>query len=609
MLRRQRKHRYTHNKMDFSFARICDMHPVGGRVEGDVVVSVISPLADEYEMYADNKCVLESATENGQVIIRLRDNDKLGRELRTYAQTGKYLKTKSDSGLPEPTKRILRYNADDNRERRVILASLLGDMLTEADYFVVGQHLKIKASAPAACLDEALEYLVQNTFNKMGYLKHLHPDPLKEIQAILRSNDVAQLTLDLNVEESNPQAIEEIRNYVELCSAANKKIVLFDMLEGRFGKRPYGWPPEQVLILLARLLVLGEVSLTVDAAAIPINKTYETISTSGKWRKITVIKRHTSPVEAIQKARALGKDVFSEMGPDGEDALFSFLTGKLKLWQSSLTNYKPLAETGNYPGSQEISDGLTVINAVLACDESYKFIERFNERKGDLLDLCDSYHDLEHFYEHQKPTWDKLRKACDRFGLNRMQLDQDENAASALRRMKEILTADNPYPLIKEADPLIEAVDQVNRALVSSKRAEAVAEIDKYVEQVTQELDSAQADDALRSACLSPFDTLRSRLETQDSIAHITQAQQQAEQLFESALRRIEKAVQPVPPPGDPPTDDPPKPPIKPHCTVRPVDLVTGAYLETTDDIKKFLADLQQQLEDAIASGKRIRIK
>ncbi len=340
MLRRQRKHRYTHNKMDFSFARICDMHPVGGRVEGDVVVSVISPLADEYEMYADNKCVLESATENGQVIIRLRDNDKLGRELRTYAQTGKYLKTKSDSGLPEPTKRILRYNADDNRERRVILASLLGDMLTEADYFVVGQHLKIKASAPAACLDEALEYLVQNTFNKMGYLKHLHPDPLKEIQAILRSNDVAQLTLDLNVEESNPQAIEEIRNYVELCSAANKKIVLFDMLEGRFGKRPYGWPPEQVLILLARLLVLGEVSLTVDAAAIPIDKTYETISTSGKWRKITVIKRHTSPVEAIQKARALGKDVFSEMGPDGEDALFSFLTGKLKLWQSSLTNYK-----------------------------------------------------------------------------------------------------------------------------------------------------------------------------------------------------------------------------------------------------------------------------
>jgi hypothetical protein len=47
VLRGQRKHRYSKNKMDFSFNRICDMHPVGGRVEGGLVVSVVSPLADE----------------------------------------------------------------------------------------------------------------------------------------------------------------------------------------------------------------------------------------------------------------------------------------------------------------------------------------------------------------------------------------------------------------------------------------------------------------------------------------------------------------------------------------------------------------------------------
>jgi hypothetical protein len=612
VLRGQRKHRYPPNKMDFTFARICDMHPVGGRVEGDLVVSVISPLADEYELYADSKCILESAAENGQVLIRLNDNDKLGREIRTYAQTEKYLKTKSDTGLPESAKRILRDNADDNRERRGFLTTLLTEMLDEGAYFVAGQTPKIKATSPGTRLDEALEYLVTNTFNKMGYLKHLHPEPLKEIQAVLRSNDVAQLTLDLTLGESNPQAVDEIRNYVELCAAANKQIVLHDMLEGRYARRPYGWPPEQSLILLARLIVLGEVSIMMDAAVVPIDKVYAAISTSAKWRKITVIKRHTTDPKALQAARALGKDVFSQMGPDGEDALLDFLTGRLRTWQTSLTSYKSLAETGTYPGREEIDEGLTLINALLACNESVKFIERFNGRKDDLLDLCDNYHDLEHFYEHQKPTWDKLRKAHDRFGLNKMELDQDAKAAPAMRRMKEILTAKAPYGLIKDAEGLIKTVEEVNTALVSAKRIEALAEIDKHVGQVNQELDKAGADGKLKSACLDPFGKPRSSAQSQESIAHITQAAQQAEHLFEAALTKIEEAAVPADPQPDVVADDgvDPKPkPIKPHCTIRPADLVTGAYLETSQDVEQFVTGLKAKLDAAVASGQRIRIK
>ena len=101
VLRGQRKHRYSVNKMDFSFARVCDGHPMGGRLEGGLVVAVVSPLADEYELYKDQRCVLESSAEGGQVLIRLRDDENLGRELRAYAKTDKFLKTKSDATLPD----------------------------------------------------------------------------------------------------------------------------------------------------------------------------------------------------------------------------------------------------------------------------------------------------------------------------------------------------------------------------------------------------------------------------------------------------------------------------------------------------------------------------
>jgi hypothetical protein len=61
--------------------------------------------------------------------------------------------------------------------------------------------------------------------------------------------------------------------------------------------------------------------------------------------------------------------------------------------------------------------------------------------KKDLLDLADQYHDLEHFYDHQKPTWEKLRKAHTAFQLNRLELEKDAQAGPALKRMQEILSA------------------------------------------------------------------------------------------------------------------------------------------------------------------------
>jgi len=240
---------------------------------------------------------------------------------------------------------------------------------------------------------------------KLGYLKHIHPDPLKETQAVLRSNDVAQQTLALNLEESNPEAIQDLRNYIELCDLKHHAMVLYEMIDKRYGVRPYGWPDMEVILLVARLLTVGEISLRMEGDTLTLDKMYENIKTPAKWRKITIHKRKTSDSKALQNARQLGKDVFAEMGPDNEDALCAFLKEKLRSWETSLNSFKPLADTGDYPGKEEIDDALSVIKPLLASDESYKFIDKFNQSKKDLLDLSDEFHNLEQFYQNQKPTW------------------------------------------------------------------------------------------------------------------------------------------------------------------------------------------------------------
>lgn len=613
ILKGVRKHRYSKNKMDFSFTRMCDMYPVGSQVEGGLVVSVVSPLSDDYRFYNHQRCISESSNDGGRIIVRLQDDERLGNELRIYAQTEKYLKTRSDSGLPETTKRILRDNADDNRNRRELLVKLLAEMLTEASYFVAGEELNVKASSAASCVEEAMEYLITNTFSKMGYLKRLHSEPQRELQAILRSNDVSSQALDFDIEDPNAQAIEDLRYYIELSESKHRAIPLYDMVQKRYALRPYGWPEMEVILLVARLLVAGEISLKYENDTLPLEKVYEILKTPNKWRKVTIHKRKTSDSAALQKARKLGQEVFSKMGPDNEDALCAFLTEKLQAWEKALRRFQPLAETDKYPGREEIADGLTAIRPLLAADESYKLIERFNARKDDLLDLADSFHSLEQFYEYQRPTWESLRAAYDRFESNRMELEANEQAAPALQRMHEILTAPEPYGMIHEADGLIKTVEEVNTSLVTTRRKEVIEKVDALRAEITKELEAAGGDDALRSACLDPLQNLHRRIERLESLAHLTQTEQTAVQLSDTAMSKIEQfAAKRAEPPnqGDASTAaEPTKPKVKPRTVIKPAELTGTAYLESNDDIDKFLADLRRKLEDAINSGNRIQIR
>jgi len=610
-LKEQRKYRYPENKKDLEFNRFCDLLPIGNRLDGALQISVITPLNDEYEQYNNAKCLLDSSTEGGTILARLGNDETLGRELRTCLQTEKYVRHKNDGTLPESAKRILRDVSDNNQARRARLVTLLGQMLAEANYYAAGQPLKLKATTPYAALDESLGYLVKNTFNKMGYLKRLSQEPLKEIQAIIRSNDIGAQTLILGAEEGNKQAIDDVRNYVALMSATNKQVILQDMIDKRYTLRPYGWPEDEVVMLIARLLVLGEISLMMEGALIPLDKAYDAITTPAKRRKIVVIKRQTTDPKAIQDARALGNELFHEMGPDGEDALFAFLQNKLKGWQLSLMSYKPLAETGDYPGKDQIAEGLVYVKKLLACDSSYKFIQQLNEQKNDLLDLADNFTHLEQFYDHQKPTWEKLRKAYDRFQRNHLELERDVQAGIALKRMQEILKAPSPYSLIQETEGLIASVSTVNSALVTAARQQAMNRIDGHLATVTKDIEVAKGDAGLRAICMKALEALKSAVQIEDSLAHITQAETEALKEFDVATSRVEefvrKATEQLKDKGT--GTERPIPILKKKRVIEPSKLVPDPYLETQADVERFLQRLRTELEQALAKNERIEIR
>ena len=101
----------------------------------------------------------ERAAEGGRLIVRLDDDKTLGRELRTYLQTDKYVGRKNYGTASTTTLKILRERQEESRECRQRLVLQLEQLCKEAGYYAVGQPVQPKSGTAVAALQRMKEIL------------------------------------------------------------------------------------------------------------------------------------------------------------------------------------------------------------------------------------------------------------------------------------------------------------------------------------------------------------------------------------------------------------------------------------------------------------------
>jgi len=600
------KFRYPVNKRDYGFNRICDGQFYGTNAGHDLTIEVITPLNDDYQAFNPAKCVMESASTNGGcVVIKLPDNPELGRELRTLLQTDKYIRLKNDAAAPENLKRILKDRAEQNRERKNRLISLLDTMLLESDYYAYGQTLQIKASAARSAVTEGINYLVENIFSKLGYLKVIKDEPLKEITAILKSNDIGQYSLQVESGDANALAVKEVKQYIDLSTTNNMKVLLHELVE-RFARRPYGWGEWEIILLVSRLFMAGDINLMSDGAALTPKEAVDPLTKQVKWKQVTVLKRKAVGEEELKKARAIGKDIFHVIGPDSEDQLNQFLRENIIAWQDSLNSYKHFAQSGKYPGVGEITNGLKLIQKLLNIHDSFEFFDAFNKAKDDLLDLSDDMQELNGFYTTQKPTWDKLQSRMDGvLKANRQEVEKDTVAKKALLRLDEILKVPRPYGLIKEIEGLLSTVSAVNANCIAKERETLLTRLEEKISIVAESLEAYKATADVRNQALKPLQDIKKQVQDEQSIPNMHYQLNKADDAVDTAIEAIEQSVE------TPKTND--KGNIPPAA--KQVKYVTAAscspktFLETEADVNEYLEALKKALMAALQGNNRVRIK
>ncbi len=594
--RGDKKHRYAKTGKDFDLLRMCDLQVCGGRVERGLTFSIISAFYDEYPLYGSHRCIAESTNDNGCIIVKLPDSDLLGKEIQTFLKTDKYIARKNEAN-PE-IKRILDERKAENRERKGRIIALVKELLGQAEYYINGWEWRSDAEDPYIASGNALDYLVDNSFSKMGYIEHPCTNPQGEISSVLRHDDTAQKVFDMNIPDNNPRAAKEVRDYVSLCAMQSKQMVASDIIE-RFAARPYGWNEWETALILTKLYCLGEIQFLFSGGGLERRRVEEVITRTSNWKKVTVRQRKVLDLAHIEKARRLGQEVFGQMGPDKELPLYQFLRQKLEDWQDAINRHKTLAATGKYPGLEDIQEISRLIDLLLDGQDSFEFIGRILENRDRLITSANTFNDINGFYTTQRLQWDELRDAVSRFEINSFDLENSEDIRAALIRMREILGAPAPYGIIREAASLIQKVGQANDKLIADARGKASNVISTLAERSVKEAEGIKASPKDIERTSRAYSAVGERLESEESIANINRLANEAKSIYEREMNRLASAVS-----GEAGT-----PKVREVEIIHVCNEVSKPYLESDADVDEFIENLGGKLKMAIKEGKRIRVE
>ena len=616
ILRSQTKVRHRDTKSDYEFNRQLDGAP-WKTASHALTLEVLSPLGDDYERLHEAACILRSTEGTGRAIIRMAEGQRLYEELTLYLQIEKYIiSPKADQATPS-LKRILADRKEENRERRLRLVEQLGNLMVTGDFYVLGQKPSIKAGLhPTTLLDELVNYLIANTYSKLSYLKYRCADPIAEIKAVLTADDVKQLSLDSNIEELNPLALNELRQYL-LLTASENRVLLSDIVD-RFTGIPWGWKPDwEIVLLIARLYMAGEIKLMLEGADLDPRTAIDPLTKSVRFRQVSILKRRSADSVALKRARDLHRELFAKLPREDEDGLVADTRESFKTWLEELKSYGHIASGKFYPGKTVIDQATARIGKQLAIRDSYEFIETLLKGKDDWLDLSEDIHDVSSFYKTQVSTWRKMLDALGEFADNREALQQDLAAANALKELEAIRDNTAPYAQINRIDPLLSTVAVANDRIAGSEREAALLSIQEKLGEIEAALNQAQAEADLRNRALLPLQQLKTNIAALNSIPRIRYLKEQAGSRLDEAMDLIASAQKPVgvKEPGcsgvplSGAGSQPIAPAVKAVAVIRASECSLKTYLENESDIEAYLAKLRDTLSAPIRAGKKVRIQ
>ena len=485
--------KFKYGKYDFPYDQIIDDTTIG-QLTGAVRLHILTVASDLYN--AGDQMLLMRSNVDNEAILHLSDKYPYFDELENAAKIRKYVKSRNVAQLPEAIQHIIRGKQQQATAYEKTAKEHISAALVEAKVYVAGEITSIKTSSVKDKIETAMSGLVESVYAKLGYIKRNFDNDAELLQILTNQN--GQMTLGGGLTVYNPEAVEEVTQYLEL---QNMKMLPTSMgdIQRRFSAIPYGWREFDIAAVFCTLVALQKATLHYSGNQIqPTDKHIPDYLRRRTEIDKTLVKRReiVSPV-LMKKSREFLKEYFNTMDlPSDEDGLISFVLSGFEAERDKLqTLLSSHYTTGSYPDKAIIENGIKLCSELLSQKkDNTALLNKMVALSDDFLDLAEDLTDVLSFFKNQKPIFDSAVSLLNTLSTENEYLQTEQAATMAIAQIRMILGMQKPYKKIADLPNLMQDVQLVYDQLLDFKRQDACSEIHAAMGEIHQTAKPDQKD-------------------------------------------------------------------------------------------------------------------
>ncbi len=494
--------KFKYGKYDFPYDQIIDETTIG-QLTGAVRLRILTVASDLYN--AGDQALLMRSNVDNEAILVLSDKYPYFDDLESAAKIRKYVKSRNVAQLPEAIQHIIRGKQQQASAYEKTAKEHISAAILEANVYVSGETSSIKTSSVKDKIETALSSLVESVYSKLGYIKH-NFDNDNELLQIL-SNQNKQMTIGGGVAVYNPEAVDEVEQFLELQGMKMLPTSMGD-IQRRFSAIPYGWREIDIAAVVCSLISIQKVALQYSGSMIqPTDKHIPDYLRRKTEIDKTLVARRTAISDSLmKKSREFLKEFFNTMDlPSDEDSLISYVldsfTAERDKLQSLLDNQYA---SSTYPDKAVVENGVKLCTDLLSQKkDNTALLAKMVAMEDEFLDLSEDIADVLAFFKNQKTIFDSASALLYTLTAESEYLQAEQEATRALAQIKNILAMQKPYKNIADLPTLMQQVQMVYGQLLDLKKQDVYAEIQGAMGEIhqTAQYDQkdivAKADDAL----------------------------------------------------------------------------------------------------------------
>lgn len=528
---RDNKIRYLDNKQDYDFTSKIDGVQFGR--EKELVIELITENFVDYS----NEVFLQSQTMGSTAMKMVLASDAVFmKDLRLYLQTDKYVKQNQSTSNRDEVKRILMEKAQQNAERRRNLVFLANKALATSTVYMNGARKEMGQTSDG-------KTRVINAFQDL--IKSVYPN-LRMLGGTQFTEDTLRITLrsthdDLFGADDNTvsEAEGEVLNVIKRRKGQAERTSLKD-LRDYFVRKPYGWYPNALWTLVAKLYKRGKIEVKEHANLLDDEEVLSALLNSAQYGSTLLEPQATFDDKAVRELKEVYKEVFNEACPNREakDIANDF---KDKLNELAQEVRRFTVRQHEYPFLNNLDPLEQLLERTSKKEYAY-FLTNLQDFEDSLLNMKEDVLDpVRRFMNgNQLKIYDEIKAFVGGDQANVTILDGNES-----KELQDFIDKATPYSgsALRDAKELMDRLRQRVIDRISEERIAANKVLDAILENVKANYDFKRLSDENQNEIIRPFLEIQAQIKHERFISNIQSHKNAAAELETIQLNEIQELL------------------------------------------------------------------